>query len=63
MFCKKNVHLNFAKFTGKHLYGSFFLLNLQAYIFNFPVTFQNYTEHFFIEAHQGITSGSPELKN
>ena len=31
VFCKKGVLRNFAKFTGKHLYESLFLIKLQAY--------------------------------
>ena len=29
VFCKKTVHRNFAKFTGKHLCQSLFLIKLQ----------------------------------
>ena len=35
MFCEKGVLRNFAKFTGKHLCQSLFLINLQARACNF----------------------------
>ena len=47
VFCKTDAHLNFAKFTGKHLYGSLFLIKLQASIFNFPVNFSKLHRIFF----------------
>ena len=31
VFCKKGVFENFAKFTGKHMYWSLFLIKLQAF--------------------------------
>ena len=34
VFCKKSVLKNFAKFTGKHLYQSLFLIKLQASAFS-----------------------------
>ena len=30
VFCKQGVFRNFAKFTGKHLYKTLFLIKLQA---------------------------------
>ena len=35
VFYKKNVLKNFAKFTGKHMCQSLFLMKLQAEAFNF----------------------------
>ena len=35
MFCKKGVLRNFAKFTGKHLCQSLFLIKSQAWAYNF----------------------------
>ena len=35
VFCKKGVLRNFAKFTGKHLCQSLFLIKLQASVLNF----------------------------
>ena len=50
VFCKKGVHRNFAKFTGRHLCQSLFfdkVAGLQDSNRSFPMNFVKFLKHLF----------------
>ena len=52
VFCKKGVPINFAKFTGKHLYHSLFF-NKVAGLSHFPVNFAKFLRTPFLQNSSG----------